>query len=150
MHERRGNWIRHNRLEKVRPLILAFPEASWKEIFATAQFLCENEKAREIEAGLRFRLLQHEIINDDSPIEKTWKVFKKINSLNDGINWNLNWGLKIKRHESSKENGAYGFEPVLKNSKDLKLIRAPELFYDETATLDEYKLVQEIVGTTLM
>ena len=32
MAERRAMWTRHNRLERVRPMILLFPEGSWDEL----------------------------------------------------------------------------------------------------------------------
>jgi hypothetical protein len=32
MEERREMWRRHNRLEPVRPMILVFPEGSWREL----------------------------------------------------------------------------------------------------------------------
>lgn len=78
MSERREMWKRHNRLERVRPMILVFPEGSWRELLPQSVLHCEGEKDREIEWELRRRIYCYEHIHDDMVIEKTWVVNRTI------------------------------------------------------------------------
>mgnify|MGYP007107678938 CR=1 FL=1 len=48
MEERRQMWVRHNRLERVRPMILVFPEGSWRELLPESVLQCEGEEARRL------------------------------------------------------------------------------------------------------
>lgn len=151
MDERRKMWKRHNRLERIRPMILVAPEGSWRELLPVDSMKCEDKRAREIEWELRRRIYHHEHINDDAPVEKTWKVHKTISK---ETAWKCsldteNWGLEPKHHYSSKSNGAFGFDPVLKEPSDLKKLKVPEIVYDEKSTLAEYDEANELFGDIL-
>lgn len=50
MAERREMWKRHNRLERPRPMILVFPEGSWRELLPQTVLKCEDENARRYDA----------------------------------------------------------------------------------------------------
>ncbi|MGB9678181.1 MAG: hypothetical protein ACPLZ9_06125, partial [Candidatus Ratteibacteria bacterium] len=39
-------WKKHNKLERVRPLVLIFPEGSWREILPESELLCKDEYLR--------------------------------------------------------------------------------------------------------
>jgi len=49
MAERRQLWMRHNRLERARPMILVFPESAWCELLPGEALQCESEAARRFE-----------------------------------------------------------------------------------------------------
>jgi hypothetical protein len=74
MAERREMWKRHNHLERPRPMILVFPEGSWRELLPQSELKCEDENARRMEWNLRHRLYYHEHFYDDTVIEKEWVV----------------------------------------------------------------------------
>ncbi|HUV38719.1 MAG TPA: hypothetical protein VMY39_03855, partial [Planctomycetota bacterium] len=76
--ERRALWKRHNALERVRPMILVFPEGSWRELLPDTSLTCGDKRAREIERTLRVRLYTHEHFRDDTVIERTWVVSKAV------------------------------------------------------------------------
>lgn len=80
MAERREMWKRHNRLERVRPMILVFPEGAWRELLPASAMQCEDEALQNIERRLRTRLHYHEHIHDDTVIEKEWAVGKAVAS----------------------------------------------------------------------
>jgi len=88
MAERKEIWKRHHGLERVRPMILVFPENSWRELIPEATLECEEQFARGIERNLRTRLYYHEYIHDDTVIEKTYIVDKAV--------WHTGWGLEPK------------------------------------------------------
>ncbi|MCX7916526.1 MAG: hypothetical protein N2589_00105, partial [bacterium] len=41
--EKEEIWKKYNKLERIRPLVLIFPEGSWREILPEKQLLCEDE-----------------------------------------------------------------------------------------------------------
>ena len=47
--EKRNLWYRHNKLEKVRPMVLVFPEGSWIEIIDESQLEVQNPYWKEWE-----------------------------------------------------------------------------------------------------
>jgi hypothetical protein len=141
MEERREMWRQHNRLEPVRPMILVFPEGSWRELLPQSALCCEGDQARGMEWELRSRIYQHEYIHDDKPIEKTWVVNKVITD--------TGWGLEPKHIDSSAPTGAWGFYPVINEPKDLDKLKFPEVIYDEEATQENYENARELFGDIL-
>lgn len=141
MAQRREFWKCHNRLERVRPLILVFPEGSWRELLPQSVLHCEGEKARNIEWELRRRIYHHEYLHDDTPIEKNWIVQKIIK--------NTGWGLEPRHRYSNDPTGAWGFDPVINEPKDLKKLRFPEIEYCEKETLEDLAETEDLFGDTL-
>ena len=122
MAERREMWKRHNRLMRVRPMILIFPEGSWQELLPEDALQCEGDAARRMERTLRMRLYTHAHFQDDTVIENEWAVHKVVR--------NTGWGLAPKYRPSTTERGAWGFDPVILEPEDLKKLRFPEIHYD--------------------
>ena len=60
-------WKRHNRLERVRPLVLNSPEGVWAEFVPAESIECEDPVCRGIEHGLRAMLYHWDHLRDDSP-----------------------------------------------------------------------------------
>jgi hypothetical protein len=141
MAERREMWESHNRLQRVRPMVLVFPEGSWREILPRTTLECESPEAKEVEWALRSRIIQHEQLHDDNVMEKEWVVSKAIH--------NSGWGLQAKRVPSDSPTGAWAFDPVVKIPADLKKLQFPEIAYDEKVTLDRLARDQELLGDIL-
>jgi hypothetical protein len=141
MAERRELWRRHNRLERVRPLVLVFPEGSWRELLPETALHCTDERARALERQLRMRVYYHENFYDDTVIEGKWIVNKAVT--------NTGWGLEPRHHPSTTATGAWGFDPVIATPADLKKLRHPEVIYDEAATERNLAEAQEIFGGIL-
>ena len=116
--ERRELWVKHNSLQRVRPLILVFPEGSWQELLPESALCCEGERARAVEAALRRRIYYHEHLRDDTVIEKEWVVHKVIH--------NSGWGLEPKHIPSPEARGAWRFDPVIREPADLTCEHHPE------------------------
>lgn len=141
MEERREMWKRHNRLERVRPMILVFPEGSWRELLPDAALQCEGETARTIERELRRRIYYHEHLHDDTVIEGNWVVSKRVT--------HSGWGLEVRRIPSSQETGAWAFDPVIHGPDDLDKLRFPVVSYDEEGTQRDLEQAQELLGDIL-
>jgi hypothetical protein len=141
MAKRREMWQRHNRLERVRPMVLVFPEGSWRELLPQAALQCTDTELRAIEWELRRRIYHHEHLHDDTPIEKNWIVSKAIG--------NTGWGLEPRHIASPDPNGAFGFDPVILEPADLKKLRFPEVIHDERETQRRLALAQDLFGAIL-
>lgn len=126
MAERRELWKKHNALERVRPMVLVFPEGSWREIFPEDQLECESDEARQMEDRLRGRVIYREQLDDDSVTEAEITVSKAIT--------NTGWGIEAKFVDSPQARGAWGFDPVIDSPSDLEKITTPEVRHDEAET----------------
>ena len=80
MATRRHAWVEHNALRSTSPMILVFPEGSWRELLPDASLKCEESRARTIESNLRMRIYGFEHFQDDPVVEKNWYVSKCITS----------------------------------------------------------------------
>ncbi len=141
MSERREMWKRHNTLERVRPMILLFPEGSWRELLPEKALRCEGERARTIERGLRVRLFYHDHFRDDTLIEREWVVRKAVS--------HTGWGLEPRHIPSTSDTGAWGFDPVILEPADLKKLKHPEVVYDEAATRRGLAEAHDLFGDIL-
>ncbi len=141
MAERRAMWTRHNGLERVRPMVLIFPEGSWGELLPQDVLACGGEQARRIEWRLRSRIYYHEHLHDDTVIETEWVVGKVVR--------NTGWGLSAEHIPATEARGAWKFRPVINEPADLKKLHFPEVTYDEEATQRNLAEAQELFGDIL-
>jgi hypothetical protein len=141
MQVRREMWKRHNRLERVRPMVLVFPEGSWRELLPESALACEGEEARGIERQLRMRLYHHEHLCDDTVIEKEWIVPKVVHD--------SGWGLEPRWKPSPDPTGARAFDPVINTPADLKKLAHPQITYDGAATERHLADAQDLFGDVL-
>jgi len=141
MAERRAMWKRHNSLQRVRPMILVFPEGSWGELLPDSVCHCEDEGARRMEWELRRRLYHHEHLHDDTVIEREWVVGKAVR--------NSGWGLEPKQIPATEARGAWKFDPVIKTREDLEKLRSPKVEYNGKASERNLAEAQELLGDIL-
>jgi hypothetical protein len=141
MAQRRAMWVRHNQLQMMRPMILVFPEGSWRELLPESALQCEGERARKIESDLRRRIYHHEHIHDDTVIEKIWVAPKRITD--------SGWGLEAKRIPSHELTGAWAFDPVILEPGDLAKLRYPFVSYDAEGSLRDLDALQSLFGDIL-
>lgn len=141
MAERRAMWMRHNRLERVRPMVLVFPEGSWLEILPHTKLQCESDAARGYEWALWSRIIQYEDLHDDAVIEKEWIVDKAIR--------NSGWGLQPRHTARTEERGSWAFDPVIQKPADLAKLRFPEVSVDEAESRRRLTEAQDLFGDIL-
>ena len=141
MAERRELWKRHNGLRPQRPMVLVFPEGSWRELLPADVLRCRTKEARAIEWELRRRIYQHEHLHDDMVIEAQWLV--------DAVIHSTGWGLEPKWHCTDDPTGARGFDPVINAPADLKKLKFPEHVLDEEATARRCAEMSALLGDIL-
>jgi hypothetical protein len=136
MGERRELWKRHNKLQGDRPMILVFPEGSWRELLPDTDLECQDSRSRQIEWNLRSRLYTHEHFLDDTVIENIWTVQKRITV--------SGWGMEIQRSARTQDTGSWHFIPVLQDFDQVKDLHFPELSYDPLGTQLDLELAQDL------
>ncbi len=147
MTVRKKQWKAHNGLKSTRPLMLIFPEGSWRELLPASQLKCIEINARCIEWELRKRIYMYEKVDDDSVLENSWIVTKTI--------CDTGWGLEPKRIKLDEDEKvgrmatAYRYEPVIHHPADLKTLVHPQVIYDEKDTLRRFQDAQELFGDIL-
>jgi hypothetical protein len=141
MDERRRMWREHHALRRVRPMVLLFPEGSWRELLPGTALQCETDEGRNVERGLRVRLYEHEHFQHDKPVEKTWDVGIAINS--------TGWGLDPEWTMSDDPTGARTFKPVIHSPDDLAKLHQPELSLDPAETDRRMDYATDLFGDIL-
>jgi hypothetical protein len=141
MEERRRLWKRHNSLRPVRPMILVFPEGSWRELLPESALRCRDKTARSMEWNLRRRLYSHARFLDDAVVEGDWVVGRAVKD--------SGWGLEARWRPSSSSTGAGTFDPVIRAPADLRKLRLPEVSVDERAAAANLAQAQDLFGDVL-
>jgi hypothetical protein len=141
MAERVALWKRHNALKPCRPMILIFPEGSWRELLPPSSLRCQGERARSIEMELRQRIYTCEGFDCDNVVTAEWLVGPSIVS--------TGWGVEAEWHFSDEATGARAFSPVIHEPADLKKLRWPQVSVDEEKTAANLVRAQELFGDIL-
>ena len=138
---RREMWKRHNGLQKVKPMVLCFPEGGWSEILPHSVLQCTDDLARHYEWHLRHLIYRWEHLRDDNVIEPWIKV---------GLVWSTTgWGMEPGYIHSGVARGAWHFDPPMKDPEDLDRLKLPDLIIDEEATQHNFEQIHEAVGDIL-
>ena len=123
----RDMWFRHNALERVKPMVLVFPEGAWQELLPADRCLeCQDPALHGYEWHLRSLIYRWEHLRDDNVIEPRIRVNAVYNS--------TGWGVDVRHKESPIHGGAWAFDPVIRDYADLKKLRQPVMEMDEAAT----------------
>ncbi|OGV56924.1 MAG: hypothetical protein A2X49_02095 [Lentisphaerae bacterium GWF2_52_8] len=135
-------WKEHNDLKSGAPLILVFPEGSWREIMPDGALLCSDERCRGIELNLRRRIYYQENLRDDNVIDGEYRVPFRLEY--------TGWGLEPKRvHPDGAPLGADHFVPVLESRDDLEKLCIPSVKLDKEGTASDIEFHKELLGAHL-
>jgi hypothetical protein len=138
---RRELWYRHNRLERVRPLVLVFPEDSWGEILGEDQLTVEDPFWRQWEWHLRHLVYRDQGMVDDFVVEPDLYVRRVVRS--------SGWGMSPRYVRPRFEKGSYVWEAPLQDERDLDRLHLPEVEVDEAATERAREATEEALGDLL-
>lgn len=139
--ERAELWRRHNDLERLRPLVLVFPEGSWRELIPDSELRCTGAWAKSVEMDLRRRLYYAEHLPDDNVIEATLACPIAIRY--------PPLGLEVRQTPSEQATGAFHIEPSLFTEADIERIVIAEPVVDWTDTEHRFAFMQEAFGDLL-
>ncbi|MCD6385386.1 hypothetical protein J7M23_06370, partial [Candidatus Sumerlaeota bacterium] len=135
-------WRRHNRLERVRPLVLFhMEEFCWQEVLSDEVFETTDPIARKYEIQLRRRLYEAEYLKDDRVVEP---IIEYPTVIHD-----TGFGVYVHTVAPDELRGAVEYKPVIKTEKDIEKIKTPQISIDWEATERNYQQCAEIFGDIL-
>ena len=140
--ERIDLWKAYNALKPVRPLVLCFPEGGWRDLVLDSHLRCQSELARSYERELRRRLFQATEIDDDMPVSADWGVPVCVERGDLGMRetrYGGQWGGE----------GAWHWEPPLKNPADVKKLHTRSVAVDWGETRRRQSEAEELFGDIL-
>ena len=130
--EKEKEWRRHNALEPGKPLVLIFPEGSWREAMPETALEAADPGLRGFERDLRVRIYYHEHLKDDKTIIDT--IHSPI------VVHNTGFGIEAHSTRPDHPTGAAQFDAVIKTEEDFfKMARKPEVTVDWEATERAYE-----------
>ena len=134
-------WRKHNALQRVRPMVLIFPEGSWRELITPADLLARDEWSRRIELGLRRRLYAWEHLRDDNTVEPTFPCGLVTRS--------TGWGIDVRTTDPQQPTGAKHYEAALATDADPRTIHLPQITLDREASRRQFERVADLLGDIL-
>jgi hypothetical protein len=134
-------WTRHNDLERVRPMVLTFPEGAWRELLPGSELRVTDPFLRGVEWDLLHRIYCWEHIQDDNVIEPT--IVSHIVMRSTG------WGIEEHRTRPTEATGAFHIDPVIHSEADVDRMQIPRLIVDGDETERIHAILQNLFGDIL-
>ncbi|NSW53620.1 MAG: hypothetical protein HPY85_14030 [Anaerolineae bacterium] len=128
-----------NNLEWVKPLVICFPETSWREILPTEALVCSSKTARGFENALRQNLFIARM-DSDQCLEQTFNI--------GFFHQELNWGAR-QVQIGDLEHGSYKWDAPINREEDLSLMCAPTMKVDFHASELLLELADDVLGDIL-
>lgn len=138
---RRQLYYRHARLEHVKPLVMTFPEGSWRELLPGDACVTTDPTARGYEWHFRATIYQWEHFDHDLVTEPVINV--------SSVRHFTGWGVEVKHINPSESLGAWRFDPPLKRPEDLAKLTAPTYTNDDAETQKNLDAANELFGDIL-
>ncbi len=141
MSENKKLWLKHNKLETTRPVILADPENGWNEIILDKDIKCENEVARYWECHLRKQIYWGTTMLDDYTVAPYFDVPYVYTEKTWGVGDNLggkNWG------QGQEGGGAYKIDCILESYDQISQITKPKITINYELTNQLLDIAKEI------
>lgn len=135
-------WKAHNDLKSTHPMVLVFPEGSWRELMPSDSTLkCTSPLGREVEEHLRRRIYYSEHLKDDNPIDNIYKVSISVKIIDHGLEY-----LKTLSEEST---GADHYETVIHSMDDIEKMENSEVSVDWEKSKLHFDFFNDLFGDTL-
>lgn len=135
-------WTRHNDLDPVRPMVLIFPEGSWREMLTEEDLTTSPDcPLRGLEGDFRRRIYYWEKMRDDNVIEPVIASGLAVES--------TGWGLEAQRTHPAESTGADHFESVIDTEEDLEKIQLPQVTVDWEESRRRFEELDELFGDIL-
>lgn len=132
--EKQSLQLRKNKLDWVRPLVICFPEISWREIIPADSLVCEGALARNFESQLRQLVFTAEMGSDEC-LRPGFEL--------GYVHQELEWGIGM-RQEGDLEHGSYRWDAPIKQLSDLDQVQKPFMRVDFKASDLMLNLAKEI------
>ncbi len=133
-HEKQDLQRRKNALDWVRPIVVCFPEISWREIIPDSDLQCEGSLARQWENQLRQNIFIAKMGSDEC--------------LRPGFSLgyahtDLNWGAAM-HQVGDLAHGSYRWEAPLQTPEDISKVQPPVMEVDFAGSEQRFHLAEEV------
>jgi hypothetical protein len=130
---------RKNNLDWVRPLVICFPEISWREIIRDEDLLCEGQIARGWERQLRELIFTAETGSDEC----------LPGSFNLGfVHSGLDWGI-VMQQIGDLNAGSYRWEAPIQKPEDIEKMKLPTMEVDFDSSDGLLALAEDVFSSVL-
>lgn len=141
MAERRQLWLRHSALQPTRPMILCWPEGSWRECVPYESLRCCEKQLRGWENALRMQIYTADVLRDDQVIEPFFNLNWQVERGSYGVDVPYTYG---------DSRGSYVWTPPLQNlDRDIEKLHYRPLSVDRAGTQRKLDQAHEILGDIL-
>ena len=144
--ERRRLWSDHFSLKPVRPPVMV-SIGMWNkwcmDYFGDATLTCRAPALREQERAFRMHLFQQDI-GDDTVLEPWVTVHADC-----GEGWDGLWGLRARFIEPETKEGAWQFDPALRDLADADRLQVPHHAVNEAVTQARRRVIEDAIGDIL-
>ncbi|MEI6972540.1 MAG: hypothetical protein WCL44_13610 [bacterium] len=144
--ERRRLWAAHNSLKRTRVPVLT-QTGFWQkwafDHFGDARMQCQDPFLRDLERYFRLALFQFDL--GDDTIQEPWFTV----NAHQARGWRNIWGLSEDMKHPENFDGAYAYQPPLKEWSDMAKLSPPPHQIDEDATRHHADRVREVIGDLL-
>ncbi len=130
---------RRNSLEWVRPLVMCFPEVSWREIIPEYSLICHGNVARSWETKFRHLLFIADMKSDQCLTQSFESGY---------LHSDLDWGITMKQ-EGDLTHGSYRWEAPIQSEADIDKLCAPVMYVDFEASDALQSLAEDTFGDLL-
>lgn len=139
--EKRRLWLRHNRLEPVRPMLLVFPEDAWSDILPPGEMTLADPFWRQMEWYLKHLLYRSERLPDDFVVEPELYITLRVDL--------GNWGISTPKIYPGQDKGAWVYDPALKDPGVIDRLTEPLVHVDEDTTQRCFEAAGDVLGDIL-
>lgn len=119
------------------------PVGCWKEILPRSDLVCGEPWLQGLEYHFR-QIICKRVIDDDTPVEPFFNVSAAFNRDPANI-----WGVDTPKHSSEEKDGAWGYDPPLKNESDYDRLRMPQFTYNRSGTEENVERHRDLFGDIL-
>ncbi|MCI8731668.1 MAG: hypothetical protein HFH57_11175 [Lachnospiraceae bacterium] len=133
-------WVKLNRMEKTRPLVM-FPPELWHELIPDDTLKVKDPLFRSIEKELRMRIYRDEYFRDDIVLTDVIYI-PYVTQVSD-------WVDDRKRPYDRRPDHAACFHPCIHEVSDIDKMKLPQLTVDEEKSKENFGLAEEIFGGIL-
>ena len=133
-------WKDHISLNGKKPMVFVHPDGSWPEILSMFPRRCDDPFCKQIEIELQKRLIRHQYIRDDVPINAQIDIPKAI--------YNTMWGIEPQR-SYSKAGGAFSMISIIDKPSDWKKLSMPLITHDEAESARRLDMISDAIGDIL-
>lgn len=140
--EKKKLWYAHNSLQRIRPMVLVFPEGAWLEILPWDKMVCREEFYRAYEWAMRRLCYRFEHFDDDFVIEPVIEV-PLVYEITPFIKGGASF---IHMDMKDSGEGIHQNKILLEKEEDIRKLSKQEFIFYKEESERNLCLIREVIG----